>query len=134
MEAEFRAIEVDPSGAAWAEAFGWLWPAYRKWWLREGSEARATYLEGRRALARHMPELMPTYHQLCALAGGGDRQARFLSFWCPPAYLSGCSQAVWPGNPPLLVRNYDYSPRAFDAMLLRTHWGGRTVIGTSDGM
>jgi predicted choloylglycine hydrolase len=102
--------------------------------LREGAEARATYMEGVRALKRYMPELVPTYERLCELAGGGDRQARFLSFWCPPPYLAGCSQAIWPGEAPLLVRNYDYSPHAFDAIVLRTAWQGRRVIGSSDGM
>ena len=81
-----------------------------------------------------MPELVGLYEQLCALVGGGDRQARFLSFWCPPPYLAGCSQAIWPGAAPLLVRNYDYSPQAFDAIILRTNWNDRRVIGTSDGM
>jgi predicted choloylglycine hydrolase len=34
----------------------------------------------------------------------------------------------------VLVRNYDYSPNAFDALLLRTGWQGRAVMGTSDGL
>ena len=33
-----------------------------------------------------------------------------------------------------MVRNYDYSPSAFDAVLLRTNWQGRAVMGTSDGL
>ena len=46
--------------------------------------------------------------------GGGDLEARFLSLWCPPAHIAGCSQMVWL-NPagkegPALLRNYDYSP------------------------
>lgn len=134
MDLEFRAIEVGDAGRAWAEAFQALWPSYRAWWLREGDDGRPTYMEGRRALRQHMPELLPLYEELCELAGGGDQQARFLSFWCPPAYLAGCSQAVWPGESPLLVRNYDYSADAFDAILLRTRWHGRTVLGSSDGM
>ena len=67
-------------------------------------------------------------------AGGGDAQARFLSFYCPPRHLAGCSQAIWPGDEPLIVRNYDYDPDAFDAVLLKTRWQGRGVIGTSDGL
>ena len=80
-----------------------------------------------------MPEIIDIFDELCALAGGGDREARFLSFYTPPAYLSACSQAVWPGDEPLLVRNYDYSPKAFDALVLKTRWK-RGVIGTSDGL
>ncbi len=81
-----------------------------------------------------MPEILGLYDDLCEVAGGGDSQARFLSYYCPPPYLAGCSQAVWPGDSPLLVRNYDYSPQAFDAIVLKTKWQGRGVIGTSDGL
>ncbi len=81
-----------------------------------------------------MPEIVPLYDELCELAGGGDQAARFLSFYCPPPYLSGCSQAIWPGEEPVLVRNYDYSPHAFDRMVMRTNWQGRKVLGTSDGL
>lgn len=66
------------------------------------------------------------------LAGGGDLEARFLSLYRPPAYHAGCSQAVWPGEEPLLVRNYDYSSKAFDGVILKTNWGGVSVMGTSD--
>jgi predicted choloylglycine hydrolase len=134
MEVEFRAIAEQNPGPVWAGEFAALWPAYERWWLSEGSASRASYMDGLRALKRYMPELVGTYECLCELAGGGDRQARFLSLWCPPPYLAGCSQAIWPGETPLLVRNYDYSPSAFDAIVLRTAWQGRRVIGTSDGM
>ena len=134
MELTFRAIQENSPGPVWAGLFADYWPHYRKWWLREGQEARPTYLEGRRAIKQHMPELLSLYDKLCGIAGGGDMEARFLSFYCPPAYLSGCSQAIWPGEEPMLVRNYDYSPTAFDALVLRTEWQGRRVMGTSDGL
>jgi predicted choloylglycine hydrolase len=134
MELTFRAVAEDKPGPKWAGLFAQYWPDYRRWWLREGPEARPTYLEGRRALKKHMPELVPLYEELCELAGGGDQEARFLSFYCPPPYLSGCSQAIWPGEEPMLVRNYDYSPLAFDALTLATAWQGRRVLGTSDGL
>ena len=79
-----------------------------------------------------MPELLPTYERLVELAGGGDIAARFLTLYRPPAYMRGCSQAVWTGPPPLLVRNYDYSPQLFEGTVLHTAWNGRTVIGTGD--
>ncbi|MFZ5962232.1 C45 family autoproteolytic acyltransferase/hydrolase [Thalassococcus sp. BH17M4-6] len=134
MALTFRAIHEDQPGPKWAGLFAEYWPSYRKWWSREGLAGRPTYLECRRALRTHMPELVPIYEELCERAGGGDLEARFLSFYCPPRYLSGCSQAVWQGDEPLLVRNYDYSAQAFDAVVLRTHWQGRGVIGTSDGL
>jgi len=134
MDVWWRAItEADP-GPKWAGLFAELWPAYRQWWLREGADARPTYLESLRALETHMPELVPLYDELCTLAGGGDLAARFLSLYRPPPYLSGCSQAIWPGKEPVLVRNYDYDPRAFESVVLHTSWLGRTVMGTSDGL
>jgi predicted choloylglycine hydrolase len=130
-ELQFRAID-DHAGEHWGPWFRELWPAYRQWFLSEGIENRATFLESRLALREYMPEMLPLWEQSIDAAGGGDLEARFLSLYCPPAYFSGCSQAVWPGDRPLLVRNYDYHPAAFDALALRSHWGQRTVLGTSD--
>ncbi len=134
MKVRFEAICDEGPGAAWQSAFRRLWPQYSGWWLKEGAENRASYLEGRLALQLHMPELVSLYDDLCELSGGGDLAARFLSFWCPPPYLAGCSQAIWPGTEAMLVRNYDYDPHAFDAVVLRTEWLGRSVLGMSDGM
>lgn len=130
----FRAIREERPGPRLARLFGEYWPAYRRWWASEGLTARPTWRECRLALRTHMPELVDLYDEVCELVGGGDSQARFLSFYCPPPYLAGCSQAVWPGEVPLLVRNYDYSPRAFDAAILYTRWMGQGVIGMSDGV
>ncbi|MGB3147193.1 MAG: C45 family peptidase [Paracoccaceae bacterium] len=134
MDLWWRAISEQEPGPKWAGLFAELWPAYKKWWLREGADARPTYLESIRMLRAHMPEIMPLYEELCALAGGGDLAARFLSFYRPPPYLSGCSQAVWPGKEPVLVRNYDYNPNAFERIILQTGWQGRKVVGVSDGL
>ena len=130
----WRAISEPTPGPVWAGLFRDYWPAYRRWWLREGDGARPTYMECRRALKQYMPEMVPLYEELCERAGGGDQAARFLSFYCPPPYLSGCSQAIWAGKEPVLVRNYDYDPNAFDSIVLRTEWMGRKVMGTSDGL
>ncbi|MCB1341999.1 MAG: hypothetical protein KDK24_13230 [Pseudooceanicola sp.] len=130
----FRAISEDQPGPKWAGLFRDYWPAYARWWSREGLSNRPTWMECHRAMAQHMPELLPLYETLCDLVGGGDMESRFLSFFCPPAYLSGCSQALWPGKEPLLVRNYDYDPSAFDGIVLKTRWQGRGVIGTTDGL
>jgi predicted choloylglycine hydrolase len=134
MELTFRAVSEAEPGPQWAGLFRLFWPGYQRWWAREGVATRPSYLACRRALKRHMPELVALYDRLCALAGGGDQAARFLSFWCPPPYLAACSQAIWPGPEPLMVRNYDYNAHAFDALVLQTAWQGRRVIGDSDGM
>jgi len=130
----WRAIKEELPGPKWAGLFHEYWPHYKKWWLNEGVSARPTYTESHKALSAHMPEMVPIYEDLCDLAGGGDLAARFLSFYCPPPYLTGCSQAIWTGKEPVLVRNYDYNPKAFDSLTLQTGWGGRRVIGTSDGL
>lgn len=134
MSVEFRAMSEDAPGPRWARQFREYWPAYARWWAREGLSGRPTYHEARQAIRAHMPEILDLYDELCALAGGGDVESRFLSFYCPPRYLAGCSQAIWPGDEPLLVRNYDYDQNAFDAILMKTRWQGRGVIGTSDGL
>ncbi len=130
----WRALSEEMPGPKWSGLFAEYWPDYRKWWLKEGDAARPTYATSRRALTEHMPEMVPLYDQLCGLAGGGDQAARFLSFYCPPPYLSACSQAIWAGKEPVMVRNYDYNPNAFDGLVLKTGWQGRQVMGTSDGL
>ncbi len=134
MDMIFESIHEPQAGSEWQKQFLLLWPAYRKWFLSEGIEARQTYLAGLRALRNYMPELVPTYEHLCDLAGGGDIAARFLSFYRPPLYLSGCSQAVWLGREPMLVRNYDYAPNLCDGIILDTAWNKKQVIAMSDGM
>ncbi len=134
MEMIWRAVSETQPGPAWAGLFAEYWPAYRAWWTREGTAARPSRDAGLEALRTHMPELLPLYDELCALAGGGDDAARFLSFHCPPAYLSACSQAIWPGAEPTLVRNYDYDANAVERLVLHTGWQGRKVMGVSDGI
>lgn len=134
MRLTFRAIEEAEPGPIWAGLFASLWAPYLRWWSKEGLSARPTYTECRNAFHKHMPEMAPLYEQLCDLVGGGDMQSRFLSFYRPPKYMAGCSQAVWPGEEPLLVRNYDYNANAFDGLVLSTAWGGRRVVGMSDGL
>ena len=103
MELLFRAVAEDEPGKKWQDLFAEQWPAYRQWFLSEGIEERPTYLECFRKFKRHMPELLPTYERLCELSGGLDLEARFLNLYRPPAYLTGCSQVVWPGDEPMLV-------------------------------
>lgn len=132
MKVDFCAIEEFKPGQRWQYHFERLYPAYSKWFLREGDEARPAYLSCVRALREHMPELLATYEQLVDLAGGGDRVARLLSLYCPAPYLTGCSQAVWTRGQPLLVRNYDYVPRLWDAALWHSAWNNRRVISMVD--
>jgi predicted choloylglycine hydrolase len=128
----FDAVEEAAPGPKWQALFERHWSRYQSWFLHEGDRARASYLESAAMLREHMPELVPTYEQLCALAGEGDLEARMLSMWRPPSYLSGCSQGVWTRGEPILVRNYDYAPERIEGTILATAWEGRRVIGMSD--
>lgn len=124
-------VHEDEPGPKWQKLFNKYWPQYRRWFLAQGQHARAGYVTSTEQLRTHMPELEPIYEQLVELAGGDDIAARFLSLYRPPPYLFGCSQAVWTGPRPVLVRNYDYNPSLFEWTLLRTCWR-RPVIAMSD--
>ena len=127
----FRARAEEAPGERWQEYFSESWPWYRQWYLQEGEAARPPYAACARALKAHMPELVPLYERLVALAGGGDLEARLLSFWEPPPYLAGCTQGAQGGPSPVLVRNYDYSPSRLEGAVWSTAWL-RPVIGMGD--
>ncbi len=133
-----RAIVEPEPGAAWQSYFHTAWPGYRHWYLHDGDAARPCLEACSAALARHMPELHPVWRRLVELAGGDPIAARMLCLWNPPAYMSGCSQAVLPEGGarggPALVRNYDYAPLMFDRTVMATAWGGRDVVGMADGL
>ncbi len=129
----FRALAEAGPGEVWQRYFQESWPWYRSWYLQEGDEARPSYLVCARMVREHLPELLPTYERLVELAGGGDLEARLLSFWSPPPYLAGCSQGVsLSDGSPLLVRNYDYAPSRLEGTVWCTGWGGHRVIGMGD--
>src|SRR4051794_27393871 len=61
----FRAVRERQLPALFERA----WPAYRRWYLKDGEAARPSLEEARAALVRHMPELEPAWS---ALAAGAD--------------------------------------------------------------
>jgi len=133
MQCTFNAISEAQPGARWQALFNLHWPAYRSWFLRSMRTHNPSFLECRRALRTYMPELMPTWEKLTELAGGGDVEARFLSLWCPPAYIAGCSQAIWQQQEEtVLLRNYDYAPALLEGAFMCTHWNAQEVIAMSD--
>lgn len=134
MSHVLAAVREDQPGTKWLAFQRRLAGGYDQWFLKEGDAARPSYLACRQALETHMPELVSTWERLVDLAGGGDRVARLLALWCPTPYLTGCSQAVWIRTHPLLVRNYDYSPRLWDGVLLRSCWLGEPVLAMSDSL
>jgi predicted choloylglycine hydrolase len=129
---EFHAVAEPQPGPAFTARFQTTWPAYRAWYLRDGDAARPSYLGCRHALETYMPELVPTWERLTALAGGGDLAARMLSLYDPPPLVTGCSQAVLDRDEPLLVRNYDFDPALLEGVIALTAYTGRRVLGMSD--
>jgi predicted choloylglycine hydrolase len=124
--------ELTP-GPRWQALYDATWPAYRRWYTREGLASRPALDECRRALARHLPELIPTWERLCHLAGDDPVAARMLSMWGLPAFAVGCSQVLIPGAQPTLIRNYDYDQALFEGVIASTDYSGRRrVLGTSD--
>ena len=124
--------EAEP-GSRWRALYDATGPAYRRWYLREGSDARPSLPECRGALARYLPELVPIWERLRRLSRDDAVSARMLSMWRVPPFNAGCSQVVLPGEDPVLVRNYDYDPDLFEAVIASTDYSGhRRVIGTSD--
>jgi predicted choloylglycine hydrolase len=125
---EFHAVAEAQPGPRLKARFEATWPAYRRWYLRDGDAARPSYPVAREALRAHMPELVPAWERIVELAGGGDVAARMLSLYDPPPLVTGCSQAVSGG---VLIRNYDFDPALLEGVIARTELT-RPVIGMSD--
>jgi predicted choloylglycine hydrolase len=132
MDIVFEAIDEDRPGEKWRRVFDRHWHAYSRWFLHEGIRQRPTYLDCLKAMREHMPDLVPLYEEICEAAGGGDLEARFLSMWCPPAYVGGCSQAIVEGPPAVLLRNYDYSPKLLEGTWLASRFLGKRVVAMVD--
>ena len=126
-----RAFEEDEPGDQIAGHLRATWPGFRRWW-HGGTSARPSAAQARARLEEHMPELVPVWQRLAAMLGDDPDAGAALALWNPPPFLTGCSQAaVRPGGP-ALVRNYDWDYRLFDAVVARTAYGGRRVLGMLD--
>ena len=126
----FDAIDEDLPGPKWKARWDRSWPAYEGWFITGGGDLGPSRADCEAALSQHMPELVPVYRRLLDLAGGSDRAARFLSTWCPPNYLGGCSLVAMANHDTVrLVRNYDLSPNLNEGLLLKSAWTGRGVMG-----
>lgn len=133
MQLHFNAIsEPKKPGAKWQKLYKTQWPAYKSWLYSKGTVNYPDLKTSQAALKKYMPEMWPTYQRLCKLAKGDKLAARFLTGFQPPAYISGCSQAVTTGKDIQLVRNYDYHPDLMEGTQLLTSWNGKKVIATSD--
>ena len=126
----FDAVSEETPGPKWRQRWEQSWPDYQKWMASQGGYERPQRTECEAAMAKYMPELEPTFRKLVDLAGNGSDAACFLSGWCPPQYLAGCSVAAMSDKTGTrLVRNYDLSPDLNEGLLLRTAMTGMPVMG-----
>ncbi|MFV0277693.1 MAG: C45 family autoproteolytic acyltransferase/hydrolase [Parahaliea sp.] len=127
-------LSEDRPDAAWNRICRSFWPGWRGWFQRHGG-FYASSSQAQRALRKHMPEIEGLVEQLAQSIPDDPLFYEFLTFWCPPRYLTGCSQVA--GNDeegPYLVRNYDLDPHLSELTLLRSAWRGKRVIGMIEGL
>ncbi len=113
------------------EHFNKTWPYYKDWFVKGGTRSRPGFLSSLKEFENYMPELVPVFEKLSDLAGGGDLVSRYLLMYCPPAFMSGCTQVSWEGDTPMLLRNYDYNPSLFEGNFFKSNWL-KKVIGMAD--
>lgn len=119
-------------GPHWRQLYEITWPAYRRWYLSEGATARPELTDAAAALARHMPELLPTWARLSEQTGFDHLAAAMLTQWNLPRFApAACSQVVALNGEPTLLRNYDYHPDLFEWVSISTDYL-QPVIGTGD--
>lgn len=131
LQLNFNSISENLPGDKWQQLFNKHWPAYKAWFISKGAVNTPPLQVAQQQLKEYMPKFIPTYERLCELAGDDKIAHRFLTGYQPPAYISGCSQAVIK-SPPQLVRNYDYHPNLCEGSLLNSAWNGKHVIAIGD--
>lgn len=129
-----RRLDFQNANGGVNELFTAHWSDYKNWFSSKlpdaGSPQRIR--AGKKQLAKHMPEFLPMYENLCAVTNGCPVAADFLTGYQPPAYLVSCSQAVVKRPQPTLIRNYDLSPDLSENVISQVALIGRKVIGTNE--
>ncbi len=128
----FEAIDEAWPGDKWRRRFVAKWPEARAWYLGEGDDARPSLAACRAALTDHMPEIVPVWERMCALAGDDEVAHRYLTGWGLPGLFAGCSVSIWDRGEPQLTRNYDFNLNFFTGVVQRNCWRDRTVIVMSE--
>lgn len=133
MHLQFEAVsEPTKAGKKWKKLFDTYWVGYKSWFLSNPSKSIPDLKKSEKALKEFMPKMWETYQHLCKITNADEDLARFLTGFQPPAYFSGCAQAVIKTDEIQLVRNYDYHPELLEGTLLLSKWNTKKVIGSSD--
>ncbi len=134
MNRDLLVMSEDRPGEAWAQIVRSFWPGWKKWYLSKGEMAGSAN-EAKHAVRRYMPEMERMMERLAEVAPEDETLREFLTFWCPPRYLTNCSQVVSSDSyGPFLIRNYDLDPTLNELTVLRSAWRGKKVIGMVDGL
>ena len=134
MNRDLLVMSEDRPAEAWADICQRFWPGWKSWYLSKGGMA-GSHSEAKNAVRRYMPELERMIDQLAETMPDDHILHEFLTFWCPPRYLTNCSQAASAdASGPYLLRNYDLDPTLNELTLLRSDWRGKKVIGMVDGL
>tara|TARA_E500000318_G_scaffold17908_1_gene18444 strand:+ start:6482 stop:6901 length:420 start_codon:yes stop_codon:yes gene_type:complete len=91
--------------------------------------------ECRRRVGTHMPEMLGLFDSMTESAGDDPAMIAALAGIDPPPLIpAGCTVRAFTRPWPTMLRNYDFHPDATSAVILRTGWAGRRVLGMSEGV
>ncbi|MEQ8332822.1 carcinine hydrolase/isopenicillin-N N-acyltransferase family protein [Nisaea sp.] len=132
MEKLFRAVDEPQPGPfirqAVEEGRGFVVDWYAK------AECIPDPEECRRRVGTHMPEMLGLFDRMAGCAGDDPAMIAALAGIDPPPFIpAGCSVRAFTRPRPTMLRNYDFHPDATSAVILRTEWSGRHVLGMSEG-
>ncbi|MEP3112633.1 C45 family peptidase [Nisaea sp.] len=133
MEKLFRAVDEPVPGD-----FSRLWVDESRGFVANWY-AKADHIpdpeECRRRVGAHMPEMLGLFDTLAGFAGDDPAMIAALAGIDPPPLIpAGCTVRAFTQPRPTMLRNYDFHPDATSAIILRTGWCGRGVLGMSEGV
>lgn len=132
MEKLFHALDEPQPGAFCRKTIeesrdfvaGWFGKADRVW------DPEQT----RRRVAEGMPEMLGIFDTCAGFAGDDPVMIAAIAGIDPPPLIpAGCTVRAFTRPRPTMLRNYDFHPEATQAVILRSHWNGRGVLGTAQG-
>lgn len=134
MHLLFKAInDTTNPGEKWLEMANEFWPSYSNWLNTQEGYTPPSLAEAQAALHHFMPEIYPIYAKLCELANADAALATFLTGFKLPAYITGCSQAIFKKDGIIqVIRNNDYNPDLLEGVFLLSKFKDKKVMGMSD--
>tara|TARA_R110000868_G_scaffold289806_2_gene550066 strand:- start:138 stop:1079 length:942 start_codon:yes stop_codon:yes gene_type:complete len=133
VEKLFRAVDEPVPGAFIRQAVEEGRAFVADWYAK--AERIPDPEECRRRVGAHMPELLGLFDSMTGFAGDDPAMIAALAGIDPPPLIpAGCTVRAFTRPRPTMLRNYDFHPDATSAVILRTGWAGRRVLGMSEGV